>query len=65
MKAIEMELVTELTWSAANRFEKAMPNLESLDLYCSDRIFPEQRIEIDSFINRYASQGKRASCQQI
>jgi len=42
-----------------------MPQLESLDLYCLSFVYPEDRIQINSFIARYASLGKRATCTQF
>ena len=44
LRAIEMDLPTEMSWKTAEKFEACMPQLESLDLYCLSFVHPEDRI---------------------
>ena len=53
-----------MSWKAAKRFNRVMPNLANLSIICLGRINAEQKVEIDAFIAIYASQGKLASCTQ-
>ena len=54
-----------MSWEAAMRLNRVMPNLANLSIICLNTIDAEQKVEIDAFIAIYASQGKHASCSQI
>ena len=65
LHAIEMMLPTYMTWVTAQRFNRVLPNLHSLNISCIGLVSADDKVEIDSFIALYDSQGKRATCTQF